>query len=171
MAIDKVNPMCGCVMPVVPTVFSDGCLTIPEQVGKLTYKVNEVIDQTNANTETANKALEAVENVNPIVDDYLQENGSPKLKPGAKIDGVNFTGEYDITHAGICATQSNLANKLITVGTGWSGDLSAGSIIAVKFSFGSDNIQNGTMRISTSQNYVQVKNGASFEIPAVGSNE
>lgn len=171
MAIDKVNPMCGCVMPVVPTVFSDGCLTIPEQVGKLTYKVNEVIDQTNANTETANKALEAVENVKPIVDDYLQENGSPKLKPGAKIDGVNFTGEYDITHAGICATQSNLANKLITVGTGWSGELTAGSIIAVKFSFGSDNIQNGTMRISTSQNYVQVKNGASFEIPAVGSNE
>lgn len=171
MAIDKVNPMCGCVMPVVPTVFSDGCLTIPEQVGKLTYKVNEVIDQTNANTETANKALEAVENVKPIVDDYLQENGSPKLKPGAKVDGVTFTGEYDITHAGICATQSNLANKLITVGTGWSGDLSAGSIIAVKFSFGSDNIQNGTMRISTSQNYVQVKNGASFEIPAVGSNE
>lgn len=171
MAIEKVNPMCGCVMPVVPTVFSDGCLTIPEQVGKLTYKVNEVIDQTNANTETANKALEAVENVKPIVDDYLQENGSPKLKPGAKVDGVTFTGEYDITHAGICATQSNLANKLITIGTGWSGELSAGAIIAVKFSFGSDNIQNGTMRISTSQNYVQVKNGAAFEIPAVGSND
>ena len=37
--IDKVNPMCGCVMPVVPTIFSDGCLTLPEQVNKLTYKV------------------------------------------------------------------------------------------------------------------------------------
>ncbi len=175
MAIDKVNPMCGCVMPVVPTVFSDGCLTIPEQVGKLTYKVNEVIDQTNINTENVNKALEDFENIKTEVEttvtNYLQENGSPKLKPGAKIDGVTFTGEYDITHAGICATQSNLANKIITAGTGWSGELTAGSIIAVKFSFGSDNIQNGTMRISTSQNYVQVKNGASFEIPAVGSNE
>ena len=175
MAIDKVNPMCGCIMPVVPTVFSDGCLTIPEQVGKLTYKVNEVIDQTNTNTENVNKALEDFENIKTEVEttvtNYLQENGSPKLKPGAKVDGAAFTGEYDITHAGICATQSNLANKLITVGTGWSGELSAGSIIAVKFSFGSDNIQNGTIRINTSPTYVQVKNGASFEIPAVGSNE
>ena len=182
MAIDKVKPMCGCVMPVVPTVFSDGCLTIPEQVGKLTYKVNEVIDQTNANTEAvnaanenANNALAAVGNVEkdvvPIVQNYLQENGSPKLNPGAKVDGVRFTGEYDVTHACVCATQNNVVNKVITLGTGWSGDLSVGSIIAVKFSFGTDHINEGTIRTSNSSTNIQVKNGAAFEIPAVNSND
>ena len=181
MAINKVKPMCGCAMPVVPTMFSDGCLTIPEQVGKLTYKVNEVIDQTNANTEAvntanenANKALDAVSNVEkdvvPIVQNYLQENGSPKLNPGAKVDGAAFTGEYDITHAGLCATQNNVVNKVITLGTGWTGGLSAGTIIAVKFSFGSERIQNGTIRVSSDSTNIQVKNGAAFEIPAVDSN-
>lgn len=121
--IDKVNPMCGCVMPVVPTIFSDGCLTLPEQVNKLTYKTNEVIEQTNQSTEYVNKAVEnsetalketrnAIDEIPTRVQDYLVENGSPRLNPGADIDGMPFDGTKNISHIAVCSSAIDANDKV-----------------------------------------------------------
>lgn len=164
--IDKVNPMCGCVMPVVPTIFSDGCLTLPEQVNKLTYKTNEVIEQTNQNTEYVNKAVEnsetalkearnAIDEIPTLVregtEEYLTENGAPRLNPGATIDGVKFDGTKNITHIGVCNSAVNAVNKVINMLDGQYPDSLTNYVMAVKFSYGSEYIQNATINIQGSE--------------------
>lgn len=164
--IDKVNPMCGCVMPVVPTIFSDGCLTLPEQVNKLTYKTNEVIEQTNQNTEYVNKAVEnsetalrearnAIDEIPTLVSEgaegYLAENGSPRLNPGATIDGVKFDGTKNITHIGICNSAVDAVNKVINMLDGQYPDSLTNYLMLVKFSYGSDYIENATINIAGSE--------------------
>lgn len=164
--IDKVNPMCGCVMPVVPTIFSDGCLTLPEQVNKLTYKTNEVIEQTNQNTEYVNKAVEnsetalkearnAIDEIPTLVregtEEYLTENGAPRLNPGATIDGVKFDGTKNITHIGVCNSAINAVNKVINMLDGQYPDSLTNYVMAVKFSYGSNYITNVTLNIQGSE--------------------
>lgn len=164
--IDKVNPMCGCVMPVVPTIFSDGCLTLPEQVNKLTYKTNEVIEQTNQNTEYVNKAVEnsetalnearnAIDEIPTIVrngtEEYLAENGAPRLNPGATIDGVKFDGTKNITHIGVCNSAYSAVNKVINMLDGQYPDSLTNYLMLVKFSYGSDFIMNATINIQGSE--------------------
>lgn len=164
--IDKVNQMCGCVMPVVPTIFSDGCLTLPEQVNKLTYKTNEVIEQTNQNTEYVNKAVEnsetalnearnAIDEIPTLVregaEGYLTENGAPRLNPGATIDGVKFDGTKNITHIGVCNSAANAANKVINMLDGQYPDSLTNYLIIVKFSYGSNSLNNATLNIQGSE--------------------
>ena len=164
--IDKVNPMCGCVMPVVPTIFSDGCLTLPEQVNKLTYKTNEVIDQTNQNTEYVNKAVEnsetalrearnAINEIPTLVregtDGYLAENGAPRLNPGATIDGVKFDGTKNITHIGVCNSAIDAVNKVINMLDGQYPDSLTNYLMLVKFSYGSNSLNNATINIQGSE--------------------
>lgn len=164
--IDKVNPMCGCVMPVVPTIFSDGCLTLPEQVNKLTYKTNEVIDQTNQNTEYVNKAVEnsetalrearnAIDEIPTLVregtEEYLAENGAPRLNPGATIDGVKFDGTKNITHIGVCNSAIDAVNKVINMLDGQYPDSLTNYLMIVKFSYGSIYKENTTLNIQGSE--------------------
>lgn len=164
--IDKVNPMCGCVMPVVPTIFSDGCLTLPEQVNKLTYKTNEVIDQTNQNTEYVNKAVEnsetalnearnAIDEIPTLVregtEGYLTENGAPRLNPGATIDGVKFDGTKNITHIGVCNSAIDAVNKVINMLDGQYPDSLTNYLMLVKFSYGSNSLNNATINIQGSE--------------------
>ena len=164
--IDKVNPMCGCVMPVVPTIFSDGCLTLPEQVNKLTYKTNEVIDQTNQNTEYVNKAVEnsetalnearnAIDEIPTLVregtEEYLAVNGAPRLNPGATIDGVKFDGTKNITHIGVCNSAIDAVNKVINMLDGQYPDSLANYLMLVKFSYGSNSLNNATINIQGSE--------------------
>lgn len=160
--IEKVNPMCGCVMPVVPTIFSDGCLTLPEQVNKLTYKTNEVIEQTNQNTEYVNKAVEnsetalkearnAIDEIPTLVregtEEYLEENGAPRLNPGATIDGVKFDGTKNITHIAICNSAIDAVNKSITMMDGQVPESIANSVLRIRFTYGSNSINNATLNI------------------------
>lgn len=164
--IDKVNPMCGCVMPVVPTIFSDGCLTLPEQVNKLTYKTNEVIEQTNQNTEYVNKAVEnsetalkearnAIDEIPALVregtEEYIQANGAPFLKPGATIDGVKFDGTKNITHIGICNSAIDAVNKVINMLDGQYPDSLTNYLMLIKFGYGSNSINNATLNIQGSE--------------------
>ena len=164
--IDKVNPMCGCVMPVVPTIFSDGCLTLPEQVNKLTYKTNEVIDQTNQNTEYVNKAVEnsetalnearnAIDEIPTLVregtEKYLAENGAPRLNPGATIDGVKLDGTKNITHIGVCNSAIDAVNKVINMLDGQYPDSLTNYLMLVKFSYGSNSLNNATINIQGSE--------------------
>lgn len=164
--IDKVNPMCGCVMPVVPTIFSDGCLTLPEQVNKLTYKTNEVIEQTNQNTEYVNKAVEnsetalnearnAIDEIPTLVregtEGYLAENGAPRLNPGATIDGVKFDGTKNITHIGVCNSAIDAVNKVINMLDGQYPDSLTNYLMLVKFSYGSNSLNNATINIQGSE--------------------
>lgn len=164
--IDKVNPMCGCVMPVVPTIFSDGCLTLPEQVNKLTYKTNEVIDQTNQNTEYVNKAVEnsetalrearnAIDEIPTLVregtEGYLAENGAPRLNPGATIDGVKFDGTKNITHIGVCNSAIDAVNKVINMLDGQYPDSLTNYLMLIKFSYGSNYINDATINIQGSE--------------------
>ena len=164
--IDKVNPMCGCVMPVVPTIFSDGCLTLPEQVNKLTYKTNEVIEQTNQNTEYVNKAVEnsetalnearnAIDEIPTLVregtEEYLAENGAPRLNPGATIDGVKFDGTKNITHIGVCNSAIDAVNKVINMLDGQYPDSLTNYLMIVKFGYGSNFINNATINIQGSE--------------------
>ena len=164
--IDKVNPMCGCVMPVVPTIFSDGCLTLPEQVNKLTYKTNEVIEQTNKNTEYVNKAVEnsetalnearnAIDEIPTLVrqgtEEYLAENGAPRLNPGATIDGVKFDGTKNITHIGVCNSAVDAVNKVINMLDGQYPDSLTNYLMLVKFSYGSNSLNNATINIQGSE--------------------
>ena len=164
--IDKVNPMCGCVMPVVPTIFSDGCLTLPEQVNKLTYKTNEVIEQTNQNTEYVNKAVEnsetalnetrnAIDGIPTLVregtEEYIQTNGAPFLKPGATIDGVKFDGTKNITHIGVCNSAIDAVNKVINMLDGQYPDSLTNYFMLVKFSYGSNSLNNATINIQGSE--------------------
>lgn len=164
--IDKVNPMCGCVMPVVPTIFSDGCLTLPEQVNKLTYKTNEVIEQTNQNTEYVNKAVEnsetalrearnAIDEIPTLVregtEEYLAENGAPRLNPGATIDGVKFDGTKNITHIGVCNSAVDAVNKVINMLDGQYPDSLTNYLMLVKFSYGSNSLNNATINIQGSE--------------------
>lgn len=164
--IDKVNPMCGCVMPVVPTIFSDGCLTLPEQVNKLTYKTNEVIEQTNQNTEYVNKSVEnsetalrearnAIDEIPALVregtEGYLTENGAPRLNPGATIDGVKFDGTKNITHIGVCNSAIDAVNKVINMLDGQYPDSLTNYLMLVKFSYGSNYISNATINIQGSE--------------------
>lgn len=164
--IDKVNPMCGCVMPVVPTIFSDGCLTLPEQVNKLTYKTNEVIEQTNQNTEYVNKAVEnsetalsetrnAIDGIPTLVregtEGYLAENGAPRLNPGATIDGVKFDGTKNITHIGVCNSAIDAVNKVINMLDGQYPDSLTNYLMLVKFSYGSNSLNNATINIQGSE--------------------
>lgn len=164
--IDKVNPMCGCVMPVVPTIFSDGCLTLPEQVNKLTYKTNEVIDQTNQNTEYVNKAVEnsetalkearnAIDEIPTLVregtEEYLTENGAPRLNPGATIDGVKFDGTKNITHIAVCNSAIDAVNKVVNMLDGQYPDSLTNYLMLVKFSYGSNFIENATINIQGSE--------------------
>lgn len=164
--IDKVNPMCGCVMPVVPTIFSDGCLTLPEQVNKLTYKTNEVIEQTNQNTEYVNKAVEnsetalnearnAIDEIPTLVregtENYLAENGAPRLNPGATIDGVKFDGTKNITHIGVCNSAIDAVNKVINMLDGQYPDTLTNYLMLVKFSYGSNSLNNATINIQGSE--------------------
>ena len=164
--IDKVNPMCGCVMPVVPTIFSDGCLTLPEQVNKLTYKTNEVIEQTNQNTEYVNKAVEnsetalnearnAIDEIPTLVregtEEYLAENGAPRLNPGATIDGVKFDGTKNITHIGVCNSAIDAVNKVINMLDGQYPDSLTNYLMLVKFSYGSNSLNNATINIQGSE--------------------
>lgn len=164
--IDKVNPMCGCVMPVVPTIFSDGCLTLPEQVNKLTYKTNEVIEQTNQNTEYVNKAVEnsetalkearnAIDEIPTLVregtEEYLTENGAPRLNPGATIDGVKFDGTKNITHIGVCNSAIDAVNKVINMLDGQYPDSLTNYLMLVKFSYGSNSLNNATLNIQGSE--------------------
>lgn len=164
--IDKVNPMCGCVMPVVPTIFSDGCLTLPEQVNKLTYKTNEVIEQTNKNTEYVNKAVEnsetalnearnAIDEIPTLVrqgtEEYLAENGAPRLNPGATIDGVKFDGTKNITHIGVCNSAVDSVNKVINMLDGQYPDSLTNYLMLVKFSYGSNSLNNATINIQGSE--------------------
>lgn len=166
MAIDKVNPMCGCVMPAVPTIFSDGCLTLPEQVNKLTYKTNEVIEQTNQNTEYVNKAVEnsetalnearnAIDEIPTLVregtEEYLAENGAPRLNPGATIDGVKFDGTKNITHIGVCNSAIDAVNKVINMLDGQYPDSLTNYLMLVKFSYGSNSLNNATINIQGSE--------------------
>lgn len=164
--IDKVNPMCGCVMPVVPTIFSDGCLTLPEQVNKLTYKTNEVIEQTNQNTEYVNKAVEnsntalielrnAIDEIPTLVregtEKYIAENGAPRLNPGATIDGVKFDGTKNITHIGVCNSSIDAVNKVINMLDGQYPDSLTNYLMLVKFSYGSNSLNNATINIQGSE--------------------
>lgn len=164
--IDKVNPMCGCVMPVVPTIFSDGCLTLPEQVNKLTYKTNEVIEQTNQNTEYVNKAVEnsetalnearnAIDEIPTLVrvgtEEYLSVNGAPRLNPGATIDGVKFDGTKNITHIGVCNSAIDAVNKVINMLDGQYPDSLTNYLMLVKFSYGSNSLNNATINIQGSE--------------------
>lgn len=164
--IDKVNPMCGCVMPVVPTIFSDGCLTLPEQVNKLTYKTNEVIEQTNQNTEYVNKAVEnsetalnetrnAIDGIPTLVregtEEYLAENGATRLNPGATIDGVKFDGTKNITHIGVCNSAIDAVNKVINMLDGQYPDSLTNYLMLVKFSYGSNSLNNATINIQGSE--------------------
>lgn len=164
--IDKVNPMCGCVMPVVPTIFSDGCLTLPEQVNKLTYKTNEVIEQTNQNTEYVNKAVEnsetalkearnAIDEIPTLVregtEEYLAENGAPRLNPGATIDGVKFDGTKNITHIGVCNSAIDAVNKVINMLDGQYPDALTNYLMLIKFSYGSNSLNNATLNIQGSE--------------------
>ena len=164
--IDKVNPMCGCVMPVVPTIFSDGCLTLPEQVNKLTYKTNEVIEQTNQNTEYVNKAVEnsetalnetrnAIDEIPTLVregtEKYIAENGAPRLNPGATIDGVKFDGTKNITHIGVCNSAIDAVNKVINMLDGQYPDSLTNYLMLVKFSYGSNSLNNATINIQGSE--------------------
>lgn len=164
--IDKVNPMCGCVMPVVPTIFSDGCLTLPEQVNKLTYKTNEVIEQTNQNTEYVNKAVKnsetalnearnAIDEIPTLVrqgtEEYLAENGAPRLNPGATIDGVKFDGTKNITHIGVCNSAVDSVNKVINMLDGQYPDSLTNYLMLVKFSYGSNSLNNATINIQGSE--------------------
>lgn len=164
--IDKVNPMCGCVMPIVPTIFSDGCLTLPEQVNKLTYKTNEVIEQTNQNTEYVNKAVQnsetalnearnAIDEIPTLVrtgtEEYLAENGAPRLNPGATIDGVKFDGTKNITHIGVCNSAIDAVNKVINMLDGQYPDSLTNYLMLVKFSYGSNYINNATINIQGSE--------------------
>lgn len=164
--IDKVNPMCGCVMPVVPTIFSDGCLTLPEQVNKLTYKTNEVIDQTNQNTEYVNKAVEnsetalkearnAIDEIPALVregtEEYLAENGAPRLNPGATIDGVKFDGTKNITHIAVCNSAIDAVNKVVNMLDGQYPDSLTNYLMLVKFSYGSNSVNNATLNIQGSE--------------------
>lgn len=164
--IDKVNPMCGCVMPVVPTIFSDGCLTLPEQVNKLTYKTNEVIEQTNQNTEYVNKAVEnsetalsetrnAIDGIPTLVregaEEYFQTNGAPFLKPGTTIDGVKFDGTKNITHIGVCNSAIDAVNKVINMLDGQYPDSLTNYLMLVKFSYGSNSLNNATINIQGSE--------------------
>lgn len=164
--IDKVNPMCGCVMPVVPTIFSDGCLTLPEQVNKLTYKTNEVIEQTNQNTEYVNKAVEnsetalnearnAIDEIPTLVrtgtEEYLAENGAPRLNPGATIDGVKFDGTKNITHIGVCNSAIDAVNKVVNMLDGQYPDSLTNYLMLVKFSYGSNSLNNATINIQGSE--------------------
>lgn len=164
--IEKVNPMCGCVMPVVPTIFSDGCLTLPEQVNKLTYKTNEVIEQTNQNTEYVNKAVEnsetalketrnAIDEIPTLVregtEEYIQANGAPFLKPGATIDGVKFDGTKNITHIGVCNSAIDAVNKVINMLDGQYPDSLTNYLMLVKFSYGSNSLNNATLNIQGSE--------------------
>lgn len=164
--IEKVNPMCGCVMPIVPTIFSDGCLTLPEQVNKLTYTTNKVVEQTNLNTEHVDKAVEdsetalkearnAIDEIPTLVregaKEYLTENGSPRLNPGATIDGIKFDGTKNITHIGVCNSASSAANKVINMLGGHYPDSLTNYLMLVKFSYGSDYIVNATLNIAGSE--------------------
>lgn len=164
--IDKVNPMCGCVMPVVPTIFSDGCLTLPEQVNKLTYKTNEVIEQTNQNTEYVNNAVEnsetalnetrnAIDGIPTLVregtEEYIQANGAPFLNHGATIDGVKFDGTKNITHIGVCNSAIDAVNKVINMLDGQYPDSLTNYLMLVKFSYGSNSLNNATINIQGSE--------------------
>lgn len=181
--IDKVNPMCGCVMPVVPTIFSDGCLTLPEQVNKLTYKTNEVIEQTNQNTEYVNKAVEnsetalnearnAIDEIPTLVregtEEYLTENGAPRLNPGATIDGVKFDGTKNITHIGVCNSANDAVNKVINMLDGQYPDSLTNYLMVVKFSYGSLYKENVTLNIQGSEYSAILVRDPTYNINVLG---
>lgn len=146
--------------------FSDGCLTLPEQVNKLTYKTNEVIEQTNQNTEYVNKAVEnsetalnearnAIDEIPTLVregtEEYLAENGAPRLNPGATIDGVKFDGTKNITHIGVCNSAIDAVNKVINMLDGQYPDSLTNYLMLVKFSYGSNSLNNATINIQGSE--------------------
>lgn len=181
--IDKVNPMCGCVMPVVPTIFSDGCLTLPEQVNKLTYKTNEVIEQTNQNTDYVNKAVEnsetalrearnAIDEIPALVregtEEYITENGAPRLNPGATIDGVKFDGTKNITHIGVCNSANDAVNKVINMLDGQYPDSLTNYLMVVKFSYGSLYKENVTLNIQGSEYSAILVRDPTYNINVLG---
>nr|DAG59566.1 MAG TPA: Head fiber protein [Caudoviricetes sp.] len=176
--IDKVNPMCGCVMPVVPTIFSDGCLTLPEQVNKLTYKTNEVIDQTNQNTEYVNKAVEnsetalkearnAIDEIPVRVQDYLNENGSPRLNPGANIDGMPFDGTKNISHIAVCSSAIDANDKTANFVAGQTPDSLDNMMMLLVLLNGSNAVFGGTISIPAMDVTVPVVTDHANHIPKV----
>lgn len=181
--IETVNPLCGCVTPVVPTTFDNGCMTIPEQVNKLTYKTNEVIGAVNDVTavandanEKANNAVEKVDNaleqVPEVVQEYVNENGSPKLNPGALIDGIRFTGEKSITHVGYCQTAAAVGSKTFTLISGEAVEnITAGFMVAIRFVNGTNEITGATLGLEGSNTAYPIKyNGVAGvpEVPNIG---
>lgn len=176
--IDKVNPMCGCVMPVVPTIFSDGCLTLPEQVNKLTYKTNEVIEQTNQNTEYVNKAVEnsetalkearnAIDEIPVRVQDYLNENGSPRLNPGANIDGMPFDGTKNISHIAVCNSAIDANDKTANFVAGQTPDSLDNMMMLLVLLNGSNAVFGGTVNIPAMDVTVPVVTEHANHIPKV----
>lgn len=176
--IDKVSPMCGCVMPVVPTIFSDGCLTLPEQVNKLTYKTNEVIDQTNQNTEYVNKAVEnsetalkearnAIDEIPVRVQDYLNENGSPRLNPGANIDGMPFDGTKNISHIAVCSSAIDTNDKTANFVAGQTPDSLDNMMMLLVLLNGSNAVFGGTISIPAMDVTVPVVTDHANHIPKV----
>lgn len=176
--IDKVNPMCGCVMPVVPTIFSDGCLTLPEQVNKLTYKTNEVIEQTNQNTEYVNKAVEnsetalkeareAIDEIPERVQDYLTKNGSPRLNPGADIDGMPFDGTKNISHIAVTSSAIDANNKVVNFVAGQTPDNLDNMMMLLVLLNGSNAVFGGNINIPAMDVTVPVVTDQANHIPKV----
>lgn len=174
--IEKVNQMCGCAMPVVPSAFGAGCLTLPEQVAKLTKATNDVIDQTNENTQ----AVETVEGkvngfaaeidelrseVPDLVEEAMSENGAPFIA-GNYIDGIEFTGKTAITHYAECNTAADVAAKVISTSVNESTIPVNGAILAVRFANGSNNILLATLAYQGG-NPIPINNGTTAEIPKV----
>jgi hypothetical protein len=135
-------------------------------VNKLTYKTNEVIEQTNQNTEYVNKAVEnsetalnearnAIDEIPTLVregtEGYLAENGAPRLNPGATIDGVKFDGTKNITHIGVCNSAIDAVNKVINMLDGQYPDSLTNYLMLVKFSYGSNSLNNATINIQGSE--------------------
>lgn len=174
--IEQVNQMCGCSMPVVPTIFPSGCLTLPEQVGKLTKTTNEVVQQTNANTQEvaslgstvsgfAAELDEITTTVPKLVEEAIAETGSPFIA-GNYIDGVEFTGKEAITHYALCQTAIDASAKVISTSINESTAPVSGAILAVQFLYGSDNISGATLAYDGGEAY-RIVNGTSAEIPKV----
>lgn len=174
--IEKVNQMCGCAMPVVPSAFGAGCLTLPEQVAKLTKATNDVIDQTNENTQVVERVEgkvnsfaaeidEVRSDVPDLVEEAISENGAPFIA-GNYIDGIEFTGKTAITHYAECNTAADVAEKVISTSVNESTIPVNGAILAVRFANGSNNILLATLAYQGG-NPIPINNGTTAEIPKV----
>lgn len=83
----------------------------------------------------------------------VNSNGASTLYTPRVVDGVSFNGSADITHYGTCSTNSDTADKTVTV-TGFV--LETGARVTVKFSH-SNTASNPTLNVHNGRGYTGAK--------------